>query len=60
MGAKMKDVMGAVHTKLTAPAAPEPEVPRMAGQAFEKETSAKYKPTTGNEYRSVGDFRDFS
>ena len=59
MGAKMKGVMEAVHTKLTAPE-PKPEVPRLAGQAFEKETSAKYKPTTGNEYRSVGDFRDFS
>ena len=55
----MKSVMEAAHTQLYAPE-PKPEVPRMAGQAFEKKTSAKYKPTTGNEYRSVGDFRDFS
>ena len=59
MGAKMKGVMEAVHTKFADPV-PKPEVPRMAGQAFEKETSAKYKPRTGDEYRSVGDFRDFS
>tara|TARA_R100001129_G_scaffold50527_1_gene34948 strand:- start:1157 stop:1336 length:180 start_codon:yes stop_codon:yes gene_type:complete len=59
VGAKIKSVMEAAHTQLYAPE-PKPEVPRMAGQAFEKKTSAKYKPTTGNEYRSVGDFRDFS